>query len=196
MGQKSPHLRLHQLANGPFPAFAVRYARRLLDDDPDYGPGWIMLGIALTKLARYAEASQALAKAIDLCPPAKRQIPLAQMGHVFREAGDCEQAAAWYRRAIDADPTDASYRIYLGAVLAKHGHFRQAEEEHRAAISCPEGAIDEAYLNLGLVLRAQERFAEAADCFREAIRLDPEYREARRALLDVELCMKWIDGRR
>jgi tetratricopeptide (TPR) repeat protein len=60
----------------------------------------------------------------------------------------------------------------------------------RVAIACPEGCIDEAYFNLGLVLRSRERFEDAAECFREAIRLDPEYRAARRALFDVEHCIK------
>ncbi len=110
-------------------------------------------------------------------------------------AGDYDQAAVWYRRAIDADLGDATGHIYLGAVLARQGRLHEAEEAHRLAIGCAEGCIDEAYFNLGLVLRAQERFAEAADCFRESIRLDPEYRAARRALRDVERCIAWDSGR-
>ena len=66
-----------------------------------------------------------------------------------------------------------------------------AEESHRAAIACDQDLTDEAYLNLGFVLRAQERFAEAADCFREAISIDPDYRLARRALRDVECCLRF-----
>jgi hypothetical protein len=45
-------------------------------------------------------------------------------------------------------------------------------------------------LNLGFVLRAQERFEEAADCFREVIRRDPGYRAAKKALRDVERCLR------
>ena len=96
---------------------------------------------------------------------------------------------------LSLDPEDATYRIFLGGVLATQGRLHDAEEVHRLAIASVEGCIDEAYLNLGLVLRAQERFPEAADCFREAIRLDPEYRAARRALRDVERGIKWADKR-
>ena len=71
-------------------------------------------------------------------------------------------------------------------MLALKGRLREAERAHRAATRCPEGCIDEAYLNLGLVLRAQERFEEASRCLREAIRLDPKYRVAREELRDVE----------
>ena len=62
---------------------------------------------------------------------------------------------------------------------------------YRQATRCTTGCTDEAFFNLGLVLRAQERFEEAAGCFREAIRIDPKYRVAKRALRDVELCLRY-----
>jgi tetratricopeptide (TPR) repeat protein len=46
--------------------------------------------------------------------------------------------------------------------------------------------IDEAYHNLGLVLRGQDRLVEAAECFRKAIELCADYPEAIEALQDVE----------
>lgn len=182
--------RLRRLSKGPYPAFTIRYGRRFLVDYPASAVAWIMVGIALVELARYEEAEQAFAKSIELCSPENRHFPLAQMGHLFRESGDYDQAAAWYRKAIEAVPDDATPRIFLGAVLAKQGRFHEAEEAHREATRCAEGCIDEAYLNLGFVLRARERFSEAAECFREAIRLDPEYQSAHTALRDVERCLK------
>jgi tetratricopeptide (TPR) repeat protein len=195
VNQQARFRRLQQLSDRPLPALTIRYARRFLKDYPYFGPGWILLAIALVELARYEEAEQALAKAIEHCPAKKLQIPFAHMGHLFRAGGDFDQAAEWYRKAINADPADASYRIYLGAVLAEQGRLHDAEEAHRAAINCTEGCIDEAYFNLGLVLRALDRFSEAADCFREAIRLDPAYAAARQALRDVERCIRWSRGR-
>jgi tetratricopeptide (TPR) repeat protein len=179
VGQKTRYQRLQRLSDGPFPALTVRYARHYLADYPDHAPAWLMLGIALVALGRYEEAEQALAKAIQHWPSGERQIPLAHVGHLFEQSGDYDQAAAWYRKAIEADPRDATYRIFLGGVLAKQGRLHEAEEAHRGAVACAEGCSDEAYLNLGLVLRARERFRDAADCFREALRLDSEYRAAR-----------------
>jgi tetratricopeptide (TPR) repeat protein len=189
--KKRRYQRLRKLSDGPYTALTIRYGRRYLADYPDHGPAWMLVGVALVELARYEEAEQAFAKAIEFCPTEKRQVPLSQMGHLFLEAGDYDQAAEWYRKAVDADPGRATYHIFLGAVLAKQGRFHEAESEHRAAIACPEGCIDEAYLNLGFVLRARDRFEEAAECFREAIRLHSEYRLARRALRDVERCIKF-----
>ena len=167
-----------------------RYGRRYLTDYPEDGLVWYLVANALIEMTRYKEAEQANAKAIEFCPPGKTQIPLAQMGHLHQEAGDYDQAAEWYQKAINADPIDASYFIYLGALRAKQGRFSEAEEAFLAATHCIDGCINEAYLNLGFILRARERFEEAAECFREAIRLDPEYRAAKVALRDVERCLK------
>lgn len=191
MSQAARYARLRRLHNSPYTALTIRYGRRYLRDFPDDDKGWLIIGISLVEVARYEEAEQAIGKAIELCPPEKRQFPLSQMGRLFRESGDFDQAAKWHRQAIAAAPNDADYRILLGGTLAKQGRFAEAEEVHRTAVLCGEGCIDEAYLNLGFVLRARERFAEAADCFREAIRLDPDYRAAHRALRDVERCLRF-----
>lgn len=188
--------RLRQLSAGSYPATTMRYGRRYLLDHPSDGPACMLVGIALVELARYEEAEQAYAKAIEFCPPEKLQVPWWQLGHLFNNAGDHEKAAEWYQRAIDVGSGHASPYIFLGALRAKQGRFQEAEELHRAALACERGCIDEAYLNLGFILRARERFAEAAECFKEAIRRDPEYRAAKAALRDVELCMKLRSGRR
>lgn len=51
--------------------------------------------------------------------------------------------------AIESAPDDATFRIFLGAILATQGRFTEAEEAHRTALACSKGCIDEAYLNLG-----------------------------------------------
>jgi hypothetical protein len=48
---------------------------------------------------------------------------------------------------------------------------------------------------LRLVVRGQERFAEAAHCLAEMLRLAPENRVARKALRGIERCLKESDER-
>lgn len=191
MIRRPTYERLKRLSEGPFPASTIRYARRYLLDHPRNGIAWHMLAAALVESGRYEEAEQALSKAIQFCPLEKQQIPLAMMGHLFEQSGDYEQAVDWFRKAIAADPSDAKYHLYLGTVLAKQGKLHEAVEVLQKAIQCTEGRLDEAHLALGMVLRSLDRFPEAADCFREAIRVDSTGREARRALRDVERCMRW-----
>ena len=190
MSKQLRHNRLRKLSNGPHPALTIRYGRKYLRDYPEDGVAWYLVANALIEMARYEEAEQANAKAMEYWPPEKIQIPLAQLGHLYLEAGDYDRAAECYRKAIEAAPNDADGFIYLGCVRAKQGRLHDAEEAHRAGIQCGEGCIDEAYLNLGYILRARERFEQAAECFREAIRIDPEYRAAKLALRDVEICLK------
>ncbi len=171
-------------------ALTVLRARRYLVDFPTHGSAWVVLGTALMEMARYDEAQAALEYAIAHYPPQKLWIPHTRMGHLFKFAGKYESAALWYRKVIDGFPNDATGHICLGGILAKQGLLQEAAEVHRSGTRCTEGCIDEAFLNLGYVLRAQEKFEEAGECFREAIRRDPKYREAKEALRDIAACLK------
>jgi tetratricopeptide (TPR) repeat protein len=183
--QSARYRRLSAASNADLPALTVARARRFLADNPDFWPALVILGSALTEMANYDEAREVLESALAHCPPKSLRLPLHQIGHHYKLRGDYEQAAAWYQRAIDAGPDHASGYIYLGGVLALQGRLDEAEGAYRAATDCPRGCIDEAYLNLGFVLRAQERLVEAAECFARAIELDPDYRAAKKAFRDV-----------
>lgn len=181
------------------PLYVINVARDFVRDFPDHWPAWIILGGALKDLARYREARQTLLRGISLTPLDKRRVPYCEMGHLCDEKGDFEKAASWYRRAIKADPNSASSYIYLGAVLAKGGQLDRAEKVHRRATKCPRGNREEAYLNLGFVLRAQERLQQALRCFRKAIKLDPDYNKAKLAIGDLKATQDYLhksNGRR
>jgi tetratricopeptide (TPR) repeat protein len=186
--------RLRAAYKADLPALTVARAREFVAEHPDCGPAWKMLGTALVELSRHHEGEEALRRAIALCPPDKLWIPLAEMGHMYKSRGDFRAAAAWYRRAIDAQPDEASGRIHLGGVLAQAGRLHEAEAALRPATECKHGRRDEAYLNLGLVLRALERHDEAADCFEAALRIDPKYQAAKKALRDVHRTLKLFRG--
>jgi tetratricopeptide (TPR) repeat protein len=171
-------------------ALTVVRARAFLDVFPTYGPAWHRLGQALGAIAHYEEAQQALQKAIEHCPTEQLGLPYAAMGCLFRESGDYNRAAEWFHRAIEAAPDDCIGHIHLGGLLARQGRLVEAEEVHRAGTRCTDGCVEEAFLNLGLVLRARGRFTEAAECFEEALRRDPDYRDAKRALRDVTACIR------
>ena len=166
-------------------AHTIVLAQQYLADFPDHGPGWLDYGIALVELRRYAEARRALNRALRLCPEEKCHIVYAHVGHLYDMKGNCRKAAEWYKKSIALCPDQAGYHIYLGATLAKHGNLEEAEACHRRATVCSEGCIDEAYLNLGFVLRAKGQYREALACFEKALEIDPKYREAKLSVKDV-----------
>ena len=186
---------LWRLDDRNLPAATVIRAQQLCADYPESGPAWLLLGNALTGLAKYKAAELAIKRGIKLLPTAHHHIGFTKLGDLFREAGDYRLAAAWFRRAIKAAPQITHNYIFLGAVLAKSGRLRDAEKIHRQAVATREGCIDEAHLNLGLVLRAQSRFVEALACFQEALRICPGYREAKEAIKDVQKCLAFTKER-
>ena len=105
---------------------------------------------------------------------------------MYRYSGNYPEAENWYRKAIEKAPHLTTGYIFLGAVQARQGKLQEAEATHREATKCAEGNIDEAYHNLGLVLRGQGRLNDAAINFRKAIELTPDYADAVEALRDVE----------
>jgi tetratricopeptide (TPR) repeat protein len=191
--RKERYAAVNEAADADDHALAILRARRFVADFPDASFVWFLLGEALVALARYEEADVALAKAAETCAPKSLRVVYSRWGQRFDSSGDYEAAKGWYRKLIEDSPHDTMGYILLGSVLAKQGRLREAEDTHRAGTRCAEGDVDEAYLNLGYVLRAQERFAEAAECFREALRRDPDYRHAKDALKDVTACLAELE---
>ena len=164
----------------------LELAALLVKDFPDRGRAWFEFGTALYPVARYKDALAALRRALRLCPPKSRHLVQAHFGHLYEKKGEFRRAEAWFRKAVAGDPQDATWYIFLGALLAVSGKLTEAETVHRKATRCPEGCIDEAYLNLGLVLKARQRYAEARSCFQKALKMAPNYKEARRQLKEME----------
>ena len=164
----------------------VELARRYLAAHPKDCVAWIYYADALCDMARHTEALAALRRAVRLFPPKKLHLVYYPFGNVHKHRGAFRIAERWYRRAVDVSPSDATYRIFLGGFLARAGRLQEAEAVHRRATRCKEGCIDEAFLNLGLVLRALERYADARKCFLRALVINPKYKAAREELSDVE----------
>jgi tetratricopeptide (TPR) repeat protein len=167
-------------------AYALELSRELVRGFPDYSIGWVLHGVILYGLARYEEAEQVLREAIQGLDLDELSFGYIHLGHLHRDRGNNEEAEKWYRKAIELSPDDAGRHTYLGALLAKKGDLKAAEESHRKGTRCSKGPVDEAYLNLGFVLRAEERYTEALGCFKRALELDQDYEEAALAKSDME----------
>src|SRR5512134_3638309 len=85
-----------------------------------------------------------------------------------------DEAASWYRHALEADP-------YLVAALINLANIHYASDELVEAQALYERAIGlepdffEAHFNLGNIYHDLGRFTEAQSCYREALRLNPYY---------------------
>jgi tetratricopeptide (TPR) repeat protein len=188
----------HAWDRGPALQFVV--ASRYTTMFPKSAIGWVVLAESLVDTARYREAMVALRKANRVVAPSQRWVIASRWGHLFREKNDWRWAERWYRLAVRDHPS-AETHVFLGGALAKQGKFAQAKRHHRLAIKLasatdPRNVKDEAFLNLGLVLRAEGQYREAARALRNAIRISPKYEDARAALKDVEEARQWRTTRR
>ena len=101
---------------------------------------------------------------------------LMRAGEASRQRGEYAAAAAFFRRAQDADPKSVEPLIGMGEALAAGGVGREAAESFRRAL-----AIDEkntrALRGLGNALVAQDQADLAIEQFEKALAIDPrDYR--------------------
>ncbi len=160
--------------------------RRYLVERPKARGVWSGYARTLYELRRFEEARAAITRAGGFRLPERRPWTFAFLGQIYSAKGSFRIAERWYRRAMNVQPQQADWRYRLGGLAAKAGRLEEAVALHRTATKCKTGCIDEALLNLGLCLRALDRFAEARTCFRRAIALDPKSKEAKDALADVD----------
>ncbi len=145
--------------------------------------GWGQLATSLEELARYEEAEHALENLLRVSPRRRWSVAYRQLGWLWKTRGNQVRAAGWFQKAIDLDPSNGL--LGLGTCMARQGDYAAAKRCQRRAIRFAVGCTDEAYLNLGYVLRAERRYPEARECFERAIELDPCYADAKLARKDV-----------
>jgi tetratricopeptide (TPR) repeat protein len=167
-------------------------ANKLLEIDPDNSKVLLQLGSALYRMSRFDEAIDVIEKAMGYLPYDRMYLAYLYMGDVFKCQGKYDEACEWYQKVIEVRPYDTDGYIYQGSAFARQGKLVEAERLHRMGIECDEGCIDEAYYNLGLVLRAQDKLEEARECFEKTLELDPHFDNVNNQLKDVIKAMSLL----
>lgn len=126
--------------------------------------------------------------------------------HLHR-AGRLDDAAAIYRKILQAVPDQADALQLLGAVEGQRGHHEQALELlSRAVDSAPGNAA--AHNNLGNALAQLQRHSQALACFERSLQLKPDNPKALRnrgnalrklqrldeALRDIDRVLELVPG--
>ena len=159
-------------------------AKLYIDKYPGDMFGWIALADARSKSNAFADALAALRRARTLCPVEMRSFVYSQMGHVYREKGDNNRAAKWYRKAINEKQSQENL-VFLGACLFKLEKLNEARDFLLKAVELRPDSADEAFFNLGLTYRKEGQYVEALRYFEKAIRIDPDYVDAIAARGDI-----------
>ncbi|KAH8050248.1 hypothetical protein JL722_11452 [Aureococcus anophagefferens] len=94
------------------------------------------------------------------------------MGDDAAEVARMREALAWFRRAVDADPTNAENHAYVGNAHFRLDEFGEAKAAHETAASLDPAAA-RYRSNLGSLFAQRGRYAEALAYFQAAKALDP-----------------------
>lgn len=97
----------------------------------------------------------------------------ANLGHLYRQAGELAAAVENFRLATEFDPLSAAAHCDLGTALKDQGELDEAVLCYRQALALdPDHAP--ALNNLGNTLKRQGKLAEAAACYRRVLELHPQ----------------------
>jgi tetratricopeptide (TPR) repeat protein len=159
----------------PAVAAAIRTAIAAVEQQPANGASWGGLGIVYHAHRYFALAARSYQEAARLDPVTADWPHLS--GILAEERGDVEEAASWYRAALERAPADGAARYRLGNVLLQAGRVEEAaaafDQVAAAAPGAPWGP-----LGLGRVALRRGSTADAARHFERAVALDPDNAQA------------------
>src|SRR5262249_3953292 len=101
-------------------------------------------------------------------------------------AGQLQLAAQYYRRGLEEEPRAPAIWLIYGSLLKLSGDLAGAEHACRQSLRYDAGNAA-ALLHPGHGLVEQNRMPEAADAYRQTLRLDPACEEARSGLRGLGL---------
>lgn len=92
-----------------------------------------------------------------------------------------EKAIVQYRKAQEIDSTFAITRYNLGNALIRQNNPQDAMKEYVAASKYEKDKrrLSDIYHNMGVLLQASKKYAEAVECYKESLRNDPSNDETR-----------------
>jgi serine/threonine-protein kinase len=148
---------------------AIEELRRAVTLEPENDEAHRVLGEILLREGRQEEGFGELKLATTLRPNYWRHQQALGL-ESFRD-GRYAEAAAAFRRVTELQPDNPWGFSGLGMVYYATGDAKQAIENFRRSLAI--GGDPSSHTNLGVVLYAEGRYAEAAQAFEEAVKLSP-----------------------
>src|SRR5689334_19344356 len=155
---------------------------QILQNAPDDETAWLTLGMVHSSAGRWREASEALARAVEL----DGDVVAARLAfaRALEKDGKLDDAAFQLLKAEKVAPGDVRPLKELGAVFYKKGLYDKAVQFlTRARGVAPDDA--RVWYALGLAQEARRDPGAAIAAYREAIRVDPKFADAHKTLADV-----------
>lgn len=177
------HARLVELPRDP--AAAEDRARSALTRDPFLVSGWQLLGDVLEGTGRTAEALAAFREGLERNPDDAELH--ARLGLALARGGGGGEAEAHLQEALRLSGEERpEIRVTLGAWLAEHGRFEEAQREYEKALAIqPDNPA--ALNNRAIALYRTGRLEEAEGVLSELVERHPRHADAFNNLAAIAL---------
>jgi tetratricopeptide (TPR) repeat protein len=161
---------------------ALAELREVLAATPDDDTAWLTLGMVLSSAGRWREASEALAEAVER----DGDVLAARLAfaRALEKSGKLDDAAYQLLKAQKLAPDDPRPLKELGAVFYKKGLYDKSVQFLMRARGIAPGDARIFYA-IGLAQEARRDPGAAMASYREAIKLDPKFADARKTLADL-----------
>jgi tetratricopeptide (TPR) repeat protein len=167
----------HLLIEKRDPKASIKNFTKLIELDPQYGPGYVLLGTAHMQLQEWGDARSAFEKAVKLEPA--NASALLGIGITMNQQHDFTGAQKTLMRCLELNPNSAEGHYELGRSLWAQSKWQEAEPHVRQAIIISKDFAPAHVLMGNIYLRRRDANAATAE-FQEYLRLDPQgqYAEA------------------
>ncbi|MGD9852763.1 MAG: tetratricopeptide repeat protein [Nitrospirales bacterium] len=105
--------------------------RLLIEDQPEWIPGWTQLGHVYMVLHQWEQASKVFQRAVELDPKSGNLHYV--LGRTLTEQGRLSEAEQAFHHAVEMEPLFMEARYQLGLVLRAQNRQKEAVEELRVA---------------------------------------------------------------
>lgn len=150
---------------------AIQQYRKAIAVNHNYGDAHHRLGVLLSATGRHEEALPLLRRAATLKPGSA--VIHNDLGFELLFHHAWVEAEQEFRRATQILPRYPRAYVNLGLALSQQGRFDDALAAFLEVLPEPD-----AHYNLALLLRGQQRYAEATESLHTVLRLDPNFRAA------------------
>ena len=112
---------------------------------------------------------------------------LIRKGNRNYKSGDYTEAEVYYRKVIDASPTNADAHFNLGDALFQQENYDDAMKAYQKVLEVsPDAKLkSKAVFNMGACMMAQEKYYDAFELYKVALKLDENNEDA---LYNLEYC--------
>jgi tetratricopeptide (TPR) repeat protein len=160
---------------------AEKLYRQIVQVDPAQGEAYYLLGTLCHALGKLDEAAACLERAVQLAPD---QAPIHNhLGVVRAQQGKMNEATACFQQAVRLAPDFGDAQNNLQKALTADQYPPAATEVSQAQAAMCDSAA--ACYEQGVSLASEGKLAEAAERFRQAVRLKPDFVEAHYSLAAV-----------